>query len=74
MRRKMNRIKDVLDKQGRTQAWLARQIDRTPAAVNALCQNKTQPNLRLIFEIAELLSVDPRELVGDGSEIELKKK
>lgn len=72
MKRKMNRIKEVLDEQGRTQTWLAKQINRTTAATNAICQNRSQPSLKLIFQIAEILQVSAKELIGDGSEISEK--
>lgn len=70
----MNRIKEVLEEQGRSQTWLATQINRTPNAMNAICQNRTQPSLKLLYKIAGILEVDPRELLGDGSEIPEKRK
>lgn len=59
----MNRIKIVLKEQGRTQKWLAEKIGKSQVIVNGYCNNKTQPRLETIFQIASVLNVDPRELI-----------
>lgn len=61
-----NRIKEVLKAQGRSQTWLAAQINRSRKAVNEYCQNQRQPSLDLLFDIARTLGVHPCELLGDG--------
>lgn len=71
--RKFNRINDVLKEQGRSQKWLSTKINRTRTAVNAICQNIHQPSLKLLFEIANTLEVDPCKLIGDGTELEKKR-
>lgn len=58
-----NRIKKVLEEQGRSQAWLARMVDKSTNHINSISNNKAQPTLELLFEIAELLDVDPMSLV-----------
>lgn len=60
---KMNRIKDVLQKQGRTQTWLADQIDKSYVVVTNYCNNNTQPSISILREIAKVLDVDVRELL-----------
>ena len=42
-RKQMNRIKEVLEKQGRSQKWLAAQIGKSYNMVNSYVQNRRQP-------------------------------
>ncbi len=39
----MNRIKVVLKEQGRSQTWLAEQIDKSYVVVTNYCNNKNNP-------------------------------
>ena len=64
----MNRIKEVLEKQGRSQKWLATQIGKSYNMVNAYLQNRQQPRLEILFEIAKVLDVDPKELIQSDHE------
>lgn len=59
----MNRIKEVLQEQGRTQTWLADKIDKSYVVVTNYCNNNTQPSIRVLREIAKVLNVDVRELL-----------
>lgn len=59
----MNCIKDVLEKQGRSQRWLADQLGKSYNMVNAYAQNRKQPRIEILFEVAELLSVDVKDLL-----------
>ena len=59
----MNRIKDVLKEQGRTQTWLAEKIGKSYVVVTNYCNNKSQPSLPVLRKIAEVLEVDVRELL-----------
>jgi putative transcriptional regulator len=58
-----NRIKDVLDLQERTQAWLAEQLDLDFKTVTRYVNNHRQPTISRLFEIAKILKVNPRELL-----------
>lgn len=60
----MNRIKEVLEEQGRSQKWLAAQIGKSYNMVNAYVQNRQQPRLEVLFEIAKILDVNPKELIN----------
>lgn len=60
---KMNRIKDVLQSQGRSQAWLAEQIDKSYVIVTNYCNNNTQPSISVLRTIAKALDVDVRDLL-----------
>ena len=59
----MNRIKEVLEEQGRSQKWLAAQIGKSYNMVNAYVQNRQQPRLEILFEIAKVLGIDPKQLL-----------
>jgi putative transcriptional regulator len=61
--RKFNRIKEVLTAQGRRQSWLADQIGKSYVVVTNYCNNKTQPSIPILREIAKVLDVDVRELL-----------
>lgn len=60
---KYNRIKEVLLAQGRRQSWLAEKLDKSYVVVTNYCNNKTQPSIPVLFEIARILQVDVRELL-----------
>ncbi|PHQ65060.1 MAG: transcriptional regulator [Sulfurimonas sp.] len=60
---RINRIKEILVIQGKSQKWLAEKIDKTPTTVASICNNKTQPHLKGLKQIAEILDVDIRELL-----------
>lgn len=59
----MNRIKQVLKEQGRTQTWLAKKIGKSYVVVTKYCNNHTQPSIQVLVEIAKALDVDVRELL-----------
>lgn len=59
----MNRIKEVLKEQGRTQTWLAEQIEKSYVIVTNYCNNNTQPSIEVLRKIAEVLNVDVRILL-----------
>lgn len=60
---RMNRIKDVLKEQGRTQTWLADKIEKSYVVVTNYCNNNSQPSIKLLRDIAIVLNVDVRELL-----------
>lgn len=59
----MNRIKEVLKEQGRTQTWLSEQIEKSYVVVTNYCNNNAQPSLEVLNKIAKVLDVDVRELI-----------
>lgn len=59
----MNRIKEILQEKGITQTWLAEQLGKSYNMVNAYVQNRQQPRLEVLFEIARILKVDAKELL-----------
>jgi len=59
----MNRIKEVLDSKGIKQVWLSEQLDKSYNMVNAYCQNRRQPSLEILYQIAKILDVDVKDLI-----------
>lgn len=59
----MNRIKEVLEEKGIKQKWLAEKLDKSYNIVNGYVQNRQQPRLEVLFEIAKILDVDPKTLI-----------
>ncbi|WP_333597847.1 helix-turn-helix transcriptional regulator [Chryseobacterium flavum] len=59
----MNRIKEVLEEKGIKQTWLADKLRKSYNMVNAYVQNRQQPRLEILNEIANILEVDIRELI-----------
>jgi len=59
----MNRIKEVLEEKGIKQTWLAEKLGKSYNMVNGYVQNRQQPRLEVLFEIANILEVDVKELL-----------
>lgn len=59
----MNRIKEVLAEKDITQTWLAGELGKSYNMVNAYVQNRQQPRLEVLFKIAEILKINPKELI-----------
>jgi transcriptional regulator with XRE-family HTH domain len=60
-----NRIKEVLQDKGMTQADLADMLDVRYLTINNYCNNRRQPSLEMLFRIARALKVSPRELIKE---------
>ena len=59
----MNRIKEVLEQKGIKQTWLAEKLGKSYNMVNAYSQNRQQPRLETLMDIANILDVDVKELI-----------
>ena len=59
----MNRIKEVLKEKGIKQIWLANKLGKSYNMVNSYVQNRQQPRLEVLNDIAEILDVDIKELL-----------
>jgi transcriptional regulator with XRE-family HTH domain len=64
----MNRIKEVLKQKGIKQTWLAKKLDKSYNMVNGYVQNRQQPRLEVLNEVARILDVDVRELIVSNKE------
>ncbi|WP_167606514.1 helix-turn-helix domain-containing protein [Maribellus sediminis] len=61
----MNRIKEVLEEKGIKQKWLAEQLGKSYNMVNGYVQNRQQPRLEVLYEIARILDVNPKDLLKE---------
>ncbi|MEZ2414308.1 helix-turn-helix domain-containing protein [Muriicola sp. E247] len=59
----MNCIKEILDAKGIKQVWLSEKLGKSYNMVNSYVQNRSQPSLEILNEIAEILDVDVKDLV-----------
>ncbi|WP_428740766.1 helix-turn-helix domain-containing protein [Tenacibaculum sp.] len=59
----MNRIKEVLEEKGIKQIWLAEKLGKSYNMVNAYVQNRQQPRLEILMEIAIILDIDVKDLI-----------
>ena len=64
----MNRIKEILEQKGIKQTWLAEQLGKSYNMVNAYVQNRQQPRLETLMDIAKILDVDVKELIISNKE------
>jgi len=70
----MNRIKEVLTDRELTQVWLCEKLGKSFNVVNCYMQNRYQPRVEVLFEIANILEVDVRELLVSNLETKKTKK
>ncbi len=68
----MNRIKEVLDEKGIKQTWLADKLGKSYNMVNSYVQNRQQPRLEVLNDIAKILDVDVVELIVSSKKNEKK--
>jgi transcriptional regulator with XRE-family HTH domain len=59
----MNKIKQILDSKGIKQTWLADKLGKSYNMVNSYVQNRQQPRLEVLYQIAEILEVEINELL-----------
>ena len=59
----MNRIKEVLEEKGIKQIWLAEQLGKSYNMVNSYVQNRRQPSIECLYEIANILNISAKELL-----------
>jgi putative transcriptional regulator len=59
----LNRIKEVLEEKRIKQKWLAEKLGKSYNMVNGYVQNRHQPRLEVLSEIAEIIDVDIKDLI-----------
>ncbi|MGE5354700.1 MAG: helix-turn-helix transcriptional regulator [Deltaproteobacteria bacterium] len=64
----MNRIKEVLEEKGIKQTWLAERLCKSYNVVNGYVQNRQQPRLEVLYEIAKILDVEVKDLLIERKE------
>ena len=60
---RMNRIKVVLAELNISQKALAEMVNKTPNTITRICNNESQPTVKLLREIAIALEVNVQELL-----------
>lgn len=61
----INRIKIALAEQNKTNRWLAEKTGKSDITISRWVQNKTQPSLEQLGEIAKALEISPKDLIND---------
>ena len=64
----LNRIKAALADRQRTSKWLSEQLGKSETTVSRWVSNKIQPSLEQLFEIANVLDMDVKELLKPNKE------
>ena len=64
----LNRLKVVLVEKGKTSRWLAEQLGKTEHTISRWCQNKSQPSIAQLNEIARVLMIDVRSLINPSQD------
>ncbi|SMD37667.1 Helix-turn-helix [Reichenbachiella faecimaris] len=59
----INRLKAVLAEKGKTNKWLAENMNKNVSTISTWCTNRRQPSLEALVEIADTLNVDVKELI-----------
>lgn len=64
----INRIKVALAETRRKNKWLAEQLDKDESTISQWCTNARQPSLESLFNIANVLDIDIRDLLYSTKE------
>ena len=59
----MNRIKEVLKEKSIKQTWLAEELGKSFNTVNSYVQNRQQPRLEVLNQIAKIFDVNLKDLI-----------
>jgi len=62
----MNCIKEVLKEKGIKQTWLADKLGKSYNMVNGYVQNRKQPSIECLYEIAQILNISVKELLVEN--------
>lgn len=60
-----NRIKEELEERSFKQTWLAERLGKSFCIVNSYVCNCLKPSLEVLFEMAKILNVEPKELIKE---------
>lgn len=66
---RLNRIKEVLESKGVSQKSLSDKLGVSVVTVNFWCNQKSQPSLRTLFDIASALDVSPDQLIQTDKKV-----
>lgn len=59
----MNRLRIILAEQNKTNKWLAEQLGKSEITISRWVQNKNQPSISQLVEIAKVLNIDAKDLL-----------
>ena len=62
----INRIKEVLKEKGVKQIWLADKLGKSYNMINGYVQNRKQPSIECLYEIAKILNISAKELLVEN--------
>ena len=65
----MNRIKEVLEEKGIKQTWLAEKLGKSYPIINGYAQNRNQPKLEVLYNIARILDLDVKDLLVSKQDV-----
>ena len=61
-----NRLKVALVERQKTSKWLAEQMEKSETTVSRWASNKSQPSVEQLFEIAQHLKMDVKDLLNSN--------
>jgi putative transcriptional regulator len=64
----MNRLSKILKEQGRSQAFLSKEMGKTPNTINNWCRNVTQFSLPEAAKLSSILGVGLEELLDHNND------
>ena len=70
----MNKIKFIIEEKGITHTWLSKKLGKSFNMINSYVQNRSQPNIETLYQIAEILDVEINELLYSKDEVKKIKK
>ena len=59
----------MLEEKGIKQTWLAEKLGKSFSIVNSYVCNRRQPSLEVLFEIADILQIDVKELIKSKTNV-----
>ena len=62
----LNRLKVALVERQKTSKWLAEQMEQSETTVSRWASNKSQPSAEQLFEIAQHLNMDVKDLLNSN--------
>lgn len=60
----LHRVKEVLESQGKSQYWLARETGITDVSINSYFHGRVEPSLTNLKKMAEALGVAGKDLIN----------
>jgi transcriptional regulator with XRE-family HTH domain len=65
----LNKLKEVLKAQGRSQKWLAHQLGKSENTLSLWVTNQVQPSVEDLYKVAVLLDVEISDLLVERKDL-----